>query len=85
LNFSIGRCELISISMGYACGGRGADLCLTEQNTELVPRSNKERYDFYNVLWIEWEDGIAFRKGIGRVEKSIWEAQPLEWIDVTLG
>ena len=85
LTFSIGRCELISISMGYACGGRGADLCLTEQNTELVPRSNEERYEFYNVLWIEWEDGIAFRKGVGRVEKSMWETQPLEWINVTLG
>ena len=85
LNFSIGPCELISISMGYACGGRMDDYCLAEQNTKLVPRSNEERYDFYNVLWIEWEDGIAFRKGVGRVKKSMWDAQPLEWIDVTLG
>jgi hypothetical protein len=85
LNFSIGTCELISISMGYAYGGSIYNPGLVEERTELVPRSNEERYNFYNVLWIEWEDGIAFRKGVGRVEKSIWEAQPLEWIDVTLG
>jgi hypothetical protein len=85
LNFPSGTCELISISMGYACGGRMYDQCLVERYTTLIPKSHEERYEFYNVLWIEWEDGIAFRKGVGRVEKSMWEAQPLEWIDVTLG
>jgi len=43
------------------------------------------RYEFYNVFWIKWENGIAYRKGIGRVEKDIWEGQPLHWIDVALG
>jgi hypothetical protein len=32
-------------------------------------KSKGVRYEFYNVLWIEWEDGIAYRKGIGHVEK----------------
>jgi len=24
-------------------------------------------FTFYNVLWIEWEDGIAYRKSIGKI------------------
>jgi hypothetical protein len=76
------RCELISISTGHAHYIEGVkDLGL--QDCEDQPR--KGPYEFYNVLWIEWEDGIAYRKGVGRVEKNMWEAQPLERIDVTLG
>jgi hypothetical protein len=43
------------------------------------------QYTFYNVLWIEWEDDVACRKGLGRVEKEVWESLDLETIDVTLG
>ncbi|KAF2824834.1 hypothetical protein CC86DRAFT_420065 [Ophiobolus disseminans] len=42
-------------------------------------------YDFYNVLWVEWKDGIAYRKALGRVYKEAWEAQTFEEIDVILG
>jgi hypothetical protein len=31
-------------------------------------------YNFYNVLWIEWNGGVVFRKALGRVEKSAWES-----------
>lgn len=76
-------CELIVISGGYAynrfwVGG------LDEWDHKERPRSY-ELYEFYNVLWIRWEDGIAYRRGLGRVEKRMWEAQKLEWIDITLG
>ena len=43
-----------------------------------------QKYHFYNVLWVEWRDGIAFRKGIGHVEREAWE-QSTEWIDLVLG
>ncbi len=43
------------------------------------------KYEWYNVLWIEWEEEIAYRKGVGRIHKAAWEAQELEWIDVVLG
>jgi hypothetical protein len=36
-------------------------------------------------MWIEWKDGIAYRRALGRVEKKLWEQQDLEEIDVTLG
>ena len=42
-------------------------------------------YRYYNVLWVERHDGISYRKALGRVEKSLWEKQNLEGIDVTLG
>jgi len=32
-------------------------------------------YDFYNVMWIRWVDGIAYREGIGRVLRSAWEGE----------
>jgi Heterokaryon incompatibility protein (HET) len=42
-------------------------------------------YEFYNVLWIEWEEGIAYRKNVGRVSKQAWHRQEIEEIDVILG
>ena len=42
-------------------------------------------YEFYNVLWIEWQDGIARRKAIGRVWKEAWDMQTSEKVDVILG
>jgi hypothetical protein len=40
---------------------------------------------FLNVVWVKWEDGIAYRKGLGRIEEKTWEAQELDQIDLTLG
>ncbi|KAF2122240.1 heterokaryon incompatibility protein-domain-containing protein [Lophiotrema nucula] len=42
-------------------------------------------YEFYNVMWIERKDGIAYRKAVGRVFKKAWERLALEEIDVVLG
>jgi hypothetical protein len=42
-------------------------------------------YEFYNVLCLEWREAIAYRKGLGRVAKAIWENQILDWVDITLG
>jgi hypothetical protein len=75
--------ELVAISRGYAYNCI-ADLGLTEWDLEERPKSTK-KYEFYNVLWIEWIDGIAYRKGIGRVMQGVWESQALESIHLTLG
>ena len=42
-------------------------------------------YKFYDVLWVEYEDGVAYRKDIGRVCKRVWDHETLGWVDVTLG
>jgi hypothetical protein len=46
---------------------------------------NAAFYEFYNVLWIERRNGVAYRKGLGRVTKNAWESQDLEEIQVTMG
>jgi hypothetical protein len=48
-------------------------------------KNESEVYGFYNVLCIEWDEGIAYRCGIGRVAKAAWERQNLEQIDIKLG
>lgn len=35
----------------------------------------EEKYEWYNVLWVERRKGTAYRKSIGRIEKSAWESQ----------
>ncbi|KAJ0114268.1 hypothetical protein J7T55_010656 [Diaporthe amygdali] len=64
-------CELVAISKG---------------NDFIEPMEPlKETYTFYNVLWIKWEDGIAYRRGVGRVTKETWESMELEDVDLVLG
>ncbi|CZR61750.1 uncharacterized protein PAC_11647 [Phialocephala subalpina] len=79
-------CELVVISAGYAIvsdlGGDGIDEWYTE---ERVKGSRDDKYEFYNVLWVEWKNDIAYRKAMRRVLKLAWEAQDLEWIDLVLG
>ncbi|KAL3601198.1 hypothetical protein FPOAC2_05454 [Fusarium poae] len=41
--------------------------------------------EFYGVLWIEWNDGIAYRKGCGYVKKELWKQQDLEDVHLVLG
>jgi hypothetical protein len=36
--------------------------------------SEEDRVSFYNVLWIEWEEDIAYRNGVGQVIKAAWDA-----------
>lgn len=39
----------------------------------------------YGVLWIEWVDGVAYRKGCGIVGKQSWESHELEEVNLVLG
>ena len=42
-------------------------------------------FHFYNVLSIEWKDGIAYRKDIGKVLQEAFDEAGPEEIDVRLG
>jgi hypothetical protein len=64
------QCELVAISLGEAYNGIG-ELNLAEWEMEERPKSTP-KYEFYNVLWIEWKRRIAYRKGIGRVVKFLF-------------
>ncbi|KAF2710860.1 hypothetical protein K504DRAFT_500807 [Pleomassaria siparia CBS 279.74] len=39
-------------------------------------------YHFYNVMWLAWEDEIAYRRGIGRVWKPVWNQQELKPMEI---
>ncbi|PQE06015.1 heterokaryon incompatibility protein [Rutstroemia sp. NJR-2017a BBW] len=82
--------ELVAISKGCTVRMRPnleewRYLC-PELDHEGVPNIYRENpYEFYNCLWVEWKDGIAYRKALGRVEKSMWEGLELEEIELILG
>lgn len=64
-------CEALSVnSRGQLC--------------EVVAVSALSGNDIYNVLWIEWDNGIAHRKGAGWITKSAWSGQKSETIDLIL-
>lgn len=56
-----------------------------EAFTPGISRLYPETVDFYYVLWIEWKEGIAYRKGLGRVLKEAWDREATEVIDLILG
>jgi hypothetical protein len=42
-------------------------------------------YEYYNVLWVGRESGVAYRKGLGRVRKEDWDRLENTDIDLILG
>lgn len=42
-------------------------------------------HEVYFVMWIEWEDAVAYRKTIGHVTKEFWDSAETEEIDIRLG
>ena len=77
-------CELIALSLGTAVKDGDYLGILDEWEMPERPRDG-EFYRFYNVMYIEWENGIAHRRAVGTVYKEMWERQALEDIDVVLG
>ena len=43
------------------------------------------RHPIYWLLWVGWEDGIAYRKGVAEIHRSFWDAQALESVSLVLG
>jgi hypothetical protein len=77
------KCELVAISRGYIDPNAGGWSRLDEY--EKLKVQEREDYKFYNVLLIEWKDGVAYRQGIGRVDRAVWEAEFRETIELVLG
>lgn len=76
--------ELIEISKGSVENKEVERKSFDEWNRGLWPRDGST-YHFYNVLWIEWKDNVAYRIACGRVEYSIWESLESTVINITLG
>jgi hypothetical protein len=41
--------------------------------------------EWYTVLWIEWENGVAYRMASGEIERAEWEKMELEDVSLVLG
>lgn len=52
---------------------------------ELCELGGDWKWRFYNVLWVEWEDGVAYRKAVGKVWMESWDEAQAEEVDVRLG
>lgn len=57
-------------------------LCEVIAISEIYGEEGQE--NMYNVIWVEWKDGIASRRGAGWVPKSTWVASGAERIQLIL-
>ena len=75
------RIELIAISTGSIAGND--KFC-----AHYIPEEHRKHgsiWKFYNVFWIEWTNGVAYRVAVGLVDKEAWETADRELINVVLG
>jgi hypothetical protein len=79
-----GLCELVEMSAGSVKNQQVEEQSFDEWNNPKCLR-RKGFYEFVNVLWIEWIDGIAYRKALGRVRKNVWRKEAKQKIQLTLG
>lgn len=88
-------CEVVCLSEGYVNVNREylVERWELEWVEDAVPevahfpqiRQAGYVYHFYNVMWLAWEDGIAYRRGLGRIWKPMWEKQELNEMEIVLG
>jgi hypothetical protein len=76
------ECEKKHGETGFPC-----DLVAISKGFDFVKpmEPDREVYTFYNVLWVVWVDGIAYRRGVGRVKRVAWEALARRDIELILG
>jgi hypothetical protein len=74
--------RLFTISAGSTITTERVLNCPVEEYHDLSPG---RLFEFYNVLWVERNNGVAYRGGIDRILKTIWERQATEIVDITLG
>ncbi|KAL6710830.1 hypothetical protein ACN47E_007887 [Coniothyrium glycines] len=79
-----GCCELIEISAGFV-ENQDVDAKSFDEWYRIGCPRHDGRYEFVNVLWIEWVDNIAYRKALGRVKKDVWVQEAKDRIAITLG
>ncbi|KAI0866664.1 heterokaryon incompatibility protein-domain-containing protein [Xylaria cubensis] len=77
--------ECIVVSGGVAWKDENNEQTSLEEWVQVDVIRSLPTYEFYNVLFIEWEQGIAYRKGVGRVWKEAWEQLDTSIADVVLG
>lgn len=46
---------------------------------------NKKTLERYAVLWVEWEDGVAYRRASGEIDAEAWDDSRPEVVSLVLG
>ncbi|KAF6816436.1 hypothetical protein CPLU01_13863 [Colletotrichum plurivorum] len=49
------------------------------------PRRDEFEFEVCRVLWVEWEDGVAYRRASGWMDRGQWERHDLEDVNLVLG
>lgn len=70
--------ELVVINRTWTIG----NTFIEEEQRRGLPQWTREEY---TVLWIEWTEGVAYRNGVGSIEKSRWEKLDLEEVELVMG
>lgn len=76
--------ELVEIAKGSCRNTTSSRTGLQEIGHPDIP-CDSDWYYYYWVMWVEWERGIAHRKGVGRVCKERWEVLGRDEVDLMLG
>jgi hypothetical protein len=83
------RCHLMAISEAQVVDQERMidwfQTCLADGVSSGVPRYISNSDSFYNVMWLEWEGDIAYRKALGVVGKKDWDALGAEVTTIKLG
>jgi len=68
-------------------GGQANRFLEVKKEMELygIEGPDGREYHFYNVLWVERKEGIAYRCAAGRVPKTIWDASCTPLTKIILG
>lgn len=81
------KVQLVAISRGSIPNNLEesyGDSHISEYSKEERPRDGAF-YEFYNVMWVKWTEGIAYREGLGRVYRRMWKSSKPSVISLVLG
>jgi hypothetical protein len=76
--------ELVEVAKGFCRDTMSPWPGIEEIRHPERPRLS-QWYEYYWVMWVGWTGTIAYRKGLGRVRKDIWEEQSGGYFNIMLG
>jgi len=76
--------ELVEVAKGFCRDATSPWPGIEEIRHPERPRLS-QWYEYYWVMWVGWTGTIAYRKGLGRVRKDIWEEQSGGYFNIMLG
>jgi hypothetical protein len=79
------ECEMIAMSTGVERRRKTPNSNHFREMEVCDAIKSLQTYEYYKVLWVERQNGIAYRIAIGRVWKEVWDRKRAETVDVILG